>query len=498
MPAGFRDQCYNCVSVTTAPQLERARSLAITPVIVALIALAALLRFWHLGAKSLWLDETITAWLAQAPSHVFTHALWRGGEGNMSLYYVIMRAWVQLGSTEWMLRSLSVLMGIAVIPIFFILGKHLFGSRVGLIAALLLTINACHVAYSQEARSYTLFFLLAILSSYLFVRAIESGRSRDYIAYAVISALAVYSHFFALLLVAAQGTSLLALPRERVRWLNLLLAAIVLAVLAGPALFFIVGRDTGQLAWVAKSSLREVQRFGYFLVADQGTLRQPLLAAYLVLAALAIMLFVKRRSDQGDTLARWKLILVVCWFIVPPALAVVASIWKPVFVARFLIFCLAPLLLLSAAELAAIRTAWLRHTLTLALAATSFVPTFWYYRQPKEQWREAIDHIATHSQPRDVVILNGAYPGAPFGFYAKRMRWPADITTLTVMESGDADRVRNLVAPRAWVLMHGLPSDPAAQQVQRDLATRYQETGEERYFMVTVLLYSRPISQQNR
>lgn len=416
----------------------------------------------------------------------------------MSLYYAIMRAWVHLGLTEWMLRSFSVLMGIAAIPMFFLLGKGLFGSRVGLIAAFLLTINACHVAYSQEARSYALFFLLAILSSYFFVRAIESSGNRDYIAYAVISALAVFSHFFALLLVAAQWMSLLALPHERIRSRQLLLAAFLFAVLAAPALFFILGRDTGQLAWVAKPSLREVQRFGYFLVADQGPLRQTLLAAYLILAGITIVLFVKRPNGERHPLARWKLTLLACWFVVPPALALIASIWKPVFVARFLIFCLAPLLLLSAAGLAAIRTAWLRHTLTLAVAATSLVPTFWYYRQPKEQWRAAIDYIATHSQPRDLVILEGAYPGAPFGFYARRVPWSADITTMTVTEPGDADRVGNLAAPRAWVLMHGDRTDPAAQQLQRDLSTHYQETGEQRYFMVTVLLYSRPIPQQNR
>ena len=484
--------------MTIAPQLERERRTGVAPVIVAVLTfVAAVLRFWHLGAKSLWLDEAITAWLAQASSPVFTGTVWRGGEANMSLFYVIMRAWSHLGSSEWTLRFFSVLMGIAAIPIFFVLGKRLFGSRVGLIAALLLTVNACHVAYSQEARSYTLFFLLAILSWYFFVRAIETGGSLDYIAYAVISALAVYSHFFALLLVAAQWASVLALGRERIRWGKLLLAAALLVLLTGPALFFIVGRDTGQLAWVPKPSLRDVQRFGYFLVADQGTLRQPLLAAYVVLAGLALVPRVKRSSDERESRARWKLILLLCWFVLPPAVALIASIWKPVFVARFLIFCLAPLLLLSAAGLGEIRRAWLRNSLSLALAAASLVPTFWYYRQPKEQWREAVSTIAAHAQTGDSVILLGNYARVPFDYYRTRVTWPADISFVPIPDA-PSPATEPPDSRRAWLLMHNQPTDAAAQQLQRDLANRYKETTEQRYFMVTVRLYSRPISQQNR
>jgi mannosyltransferase len=454
-----------------------------------LTAVAAVLRFFHLGAKSLWFDEALTAMLARAPWHGFARTVWRGGEANMALYYEIMRAWTHLGTREWALRSFSALVGVAAIPVFYLLGRRLFGPAVGLIAALLLTVNACHVAYSQEARSYALFFLLAILSSYFLMRAVESGATSDYLAYALISALSVYSHFFAFLLIGAQALSLIALPRGAVRWRKLLIAVALLAVLVLPALFFVMGRNTGQLAWVPKPTARDLQRFGYFLVADQGTLRQPLLAAYLVLAGLALI-FSKRRN--AGPLARFKFILLLSWFLFPMAVAFVASLWKPVFMPRFLIFCLAPLLLLTGVGLAQIRSTALRIALTLTLACASLVPTLWYYRQPKEQWREAVSYIATHAQSGDAVILFGNYARVPFDYYQPRMTWPPGVSFIRAADSRSPEALPTKASMHTWLLMHGQPSDPAAAALERNLAGRYGEPSDQSFFMVTVRRYTNP------
>jgi len=468
---------------------NHARSGIAVPIIALLTALAAVLRFVHLGAKSLWFDEALTAMLARAPWHAFARTVWRGGEANMALYYEIMRAWNHLGTHEWALRSFSGLAGVAAVPVFYLLGRRLFGPAVGLIAALLLTVNACHVAYSQEARSYALFFLLAVLSSYFLVRAVESGAIWDYLAYALISALTVYSHFYAFLLIGAQALSLIALPRGAIRFRKLFIAAALLAVLVLPALFFVVGRNTGQLAWVPKPTARDLQRFGYFLVADQGTLRQPLLAAFLVLAGLALI-FSKRRN--ADPLARFKFILLLSWFVVPTAVAFVVSLWKPVFMPRFLIFCLAPLLLLTAVGLAQIRSTALRIALTVALACASLVPTLWYYRQPKEQWREAVSYIATHAQPGDAVILFGNYARVPFEYYQPRMTWPAGVSFIRAADSLPSEALPTNPAMHTWLLMHGQPSDPAVAALERNLAARYGESSDQPFFMVTVRRYSNP------
>lgn len=472
----------------------------VTAFLLAATVLGAALRFARLGAKSLWFDEALTALMASVPSHAFLQRLWRGGEGNMALYYMLMRGWTHFGTSEWILRSFSALAGMAAIPAFYLLGKRLFGTRVGLIAALLLSVNAGHVAYSQEARSYSLLFLLAIVSSLLLVRAIESGSTFDYVAYGVTSGVVVYCHFFAFLLIGSQVLSLLALPRNQIRWGKFLAAAALLAVLASPALVFIFSGNSGQLSWVPKPGLRDVQRFGYFLVADGGTLKRPLLVAYVLIAGLSVLVFLDSWAEKRRSLSNWKYVFQISWLLIPPAAALLVSVWKPVFMPRFLIFCIAPLLLLAALGLSQVRAGWLRNALTVGLFLASLAPVVWYYGDPKEDWRGAATYVASQAQRGDAVVLYGGYVQVPFEYYRQRIGWPASVPIISLSDVPQSARMPELQSPgRVWLILHGHPNDAAALKLERYLAADYSgQHSEERYYMVTVQLYCNPSATQIR
>lgn len=78
---------------------------------ISLVAVAVYLRFWNLGAKSLWADEAISAALATATRADF----WRiiaHREANMMFYCVVLRMWNLVGDSEFALRSLSVAAGL--------------------------------------------------------------------------------------------------------------------------------------------------------------------------------------------------------------------------------------------------------------------------------------------------------------------------------------------------------------------------------------------------
>ena len=49
----------------------------------------------------------------------------------MALYYVLLRGWIHLGDSEFMVRALSVLMGVLTIPAIYYLGKQLFDRPTG-------------------------------------------------------------------------------------------------------------------------------------------------------------------------------------------------------------------------------------------------------------------------------------------------------------------------------------------------------------------------------
>jgi len=129
------------------------RSTAIA--LVGIVLLGTLLRVIHLGTRSLWIDEGSSAVVARLDLHQFIRLV-TTVEANMVLYYALLRFWMSWGDSETFIRALSVLFAVATLPLVYMLGARLFNTRVGLIGALLLSINAFHIRYAQEARGYSL------------------------------------------------------------------------------------------------------------------------------------------------------------------------------------------------------------------------------------------------------------------------------------------------------------------------------------------------------
>ena len=96
----------------------------------------------------------------------------------MLFYYLFAPPMALSGRSEWILRSLSVVFGVATFPAVYILGMRLFGPKAGLISATLLSLHTFHVRNSQEGRSHALVTLL-VLSTYFFVRDLEAPHNKS-------------------------------------------------------------------------------------------------------------------------------------------------------------------------------------------------------------------------------------------------------------------------------------------------------------------------------
>jgi mannosyltransferase len=327
--------------------------------LLALIAgLAAVLRFHSLAAKSFWFDEGVSVAIARLDWYNFARILWRR-EANMSLYYLLLHYWLHFGGSEFFVRALSVLFAVASIPAIYLLGRRLFDSRVGLIAAALLAVNAYHVQYSQEARSYSLMVLLCLLSSSYFLKCLIEPSRRNRVTYVLSSALAVYAQFFSGLLVIAQWLSLSFLDGEqsapglRTRTRN---AWRWIALLVSPVVAFVATTGTGPLRWVQRPGLKDLWVFALHLTGNGG----PWVLVACVAACLAALL-PALRSHRGPRVSwggrRYRFL--VLWLIFPILLTVGLSLIKPIFVPRYFIFCLPALLLLVACGITRLRPAWL-------------------------------------------------------------------------------------------------------------------------------------------
>ena len=192
-----------------------------------LLAAGIMVRFRCVACKPFWFDECFSAEVARIDWRNFLHLMW-WREANMSLYYLVLRAWLHFGQSPFFIRSLSVIASAATLPAIYWVARLLYDRRVALIAAALLAFNAFSVRYAQEARSYALFMLLATLSSGFLASWLRetqpnlrsqsaTSKSPAFLAncYIITSVLAVYTHLYAILLIVAHWIAIARLsPRK--------------------------------------------------------------------------------------------------------------------------------------------------------------------------------------------------------------------------------------------------------------------------------------------
>lgn len=136
-------------------------------VLLLTLALAAGLRFWQLGAQSLWSDEGNSAALAtRGFAQIARDA---AADIHPPLYYWLLRLWTRVaGTSEAGLRSLSAALGVLLVLVTANLGRRLFGRTVSLAVAYIAALAPFQVYYGQEARMYMLLALEAALAVHLF------------------------------------------------------------------------------------------------------------------------------------------------------------------------------------------------------------------------------------------------------------------------------------------------------------------------------------------
>jgi len=314
----------------------------------------------QISGPSLWRDEAATISGSQRPLSAIM-ALTLHQDAVHGAYYLLMHVVIAIGGiTETALRLPSLIAMCLAVGLTAALGRRLADNSglpapnlTGLLAGLLLVVVPLTTRYAQEARPYALTTLFAVLATYLFVRAAGSGRWPWWAGYAVALAVTGLVNFFAVLLAAAHGLALFAArttgsgdqppsgtrPASRTlsRWV--IATAIAWVLLAPLAVASI--RQSGQLNWVTRPDPSTVAS----LMRDfsGATVLIPVVVALGLLGCIA-----------GPGLRRGGLTLgwvALPWLVVPPVLLLAISLADPLYVERYVVFCLPALSLLAAAGL---------------------------------------------------------------------------------------------------------------------------------------------------
>lgn len=463
--------------------------------------LALLLRLPTMASRSLWLDETYSAWFAAVP----LHALWTSVplyETHPPFYYTLLKGWTALfGHGEAAMRSLSVLA--SVLTVFALpAGARLArlgtkAERVALLAALFLATNAASIQYAQQARPYALQALtgsLAVFFGGMLVLAFArpAGAARAHLwrwvaGLAIAAGLTMWLHntgvFAALGLWTGMTVGLLAAapgPR-RPQVLALTCAGIGALLVWSPFVPMLVRQNAAMahLSYWIRFTPRNAGA-AWTVISGGQVLHYPV--ALLVLLGFAWL---------------WKHARAHFWFaacvLALPILLLAGYSYfvKPVFLSRLFLW-LGPLGMVLLALGIVQLSARLRLPAVAVVLALSAYAVAGFYRSHTEDWRAMLAQVARDSRPGDVVLAFPNEVQMPVSYYMKAgpavayLPGPFPALHLARTYTGnsgapniapdDVARIRALTAghPRVWLIERLANLYDPRGIVMRELGSRYR------------------------
>ena len=432
------------------------------------VTLAVML--WGMAAPSYWRDESATLSATDRSIPQLLRMLGRV-DAVHGFYYMLLWPVVHfVGTREFDTRLPSAIamaaaaLGIAAI------GQRLRSRRAGLYAGLVFAAMPLVTIQGHDARPYALETAIAVLATYLLVRAAENPTAARFAAYALSLVLLGYMHLFGLLIIPAHAFALIPVARRpragrgagavgtgappdveaAALWARWLAADAAAGVLLAPLLRLgwrerwaigwlppLTGHDLSALmASLAAGTLASAPVFAGLIAAGivradwpdrtlrpgwcRSAWRRPVRAAR-VAAALA------PRAGREDRALTW---VALPWLMLPPVILLIAAEFKPVYEFMYVEYCLPAVALLVGAGLATagrpLRLAAFGLVVILGLPAQLFLRT----PLAGGYIRSTAQFLARHERPGDAVY----YPSFGGGVPTWNITYPDGFARLRVIQ----------------------------------------------------------------
>jgi mannosyltransferase len=453
----------------------------------AITVLAAAVRLLGLDAKGFWEDEAVSIYLVHMDLGGMLSTI-PDTERTPPLYYLLAWGWTRLfGYGEVGIRSLSVLIGTATVPVAFLAARELISRRAGIVVAALVAVNPLLVWYSQEGRAYALLVLTSALALFFFARALRDPRPRWLALWALCSILAIVAHYFAAFLFIGEAAWLLASMKRR---RPALIAAGVPAA-AGLALIPLAIAQGGSREndWISDISIvqRVVEIPGFFMVGFE--VPYPVVMGVAVAAGALTawgLLLLLRRGDPSER--RGSLVagsVGAAGLIIPLALVVVGLDF---FIYKNVLATLLPFAVVVGAGLGGVAAGRLGIGLAASMVALSLAVVVATASQPKyqrETWREGAEALGAPEGERAIVATPGDPALEPLGVYLPEAR-PLENGTALVAE------IDVLALPRRDLGAIENPELPSLDQPPRPPADGFELVSSRRTEDFLLLRYRAP------
>lgn len=391
----------------------------------------AALRLYDLGGESFWVDEGYSAYMG----HLAQWSAWQANE-HPPLFYALVAGWMRIADTDTWLRLLPAMFGVAVIPVVFFIGRCLFDTNTGLVAAGFMALTAFHVRYSRDLTMYSLevFLFACALLAVAHIAATNERKiqQRAWLVYVAAAALLAWSQGLAPFYVVIVSLMLPLLRRDFFSgglWRPWLMAhgVIVLCFLPWLTTYLERAQSIAGDFWIKRPDMLAPWRQVYEFTAGSIPSIQDRLGAgpdvwiwavpiYLVTAAAIWRGIVERNRSV--------IALSIALTLPIATIYLVSLLIRPVMVPRQMIATIVPLVLLLAVGCTRLSTSrFLRISAVLSVGGVLLLSSAYHLRyMQKEDWRGAAQFITAHAKQGDTIVFNtyGAFHGYLLGRYTPR------------------------------------------------------------------------------
>lgn len=157
----------------------------------------------------MWFDEVYSWNLSlETPKDIIAIT---SGDIHPPLFYIVLKGWTNIFSDSvFSMRMLATLLSMFSLLFLFMICKEIKITEKRTIFVLLLyAVSPLNVYYSQEVRMQSLNLFLTIGSTFFFLRFLNNKKNLYGFIWAIFSALSLYTHYFALLILFSQMVILL-------------------------------------------------------------------------------------------------------------------------------------------------------------------------------------------------------------------------------------------------------------------------------------------------
>jgi mannosyltransferase len=321
-----------------------------------------------------------------------------------SLYLILLKGWLHVGSSEAAVRAPSIAAVGCSAAVVYALGARLFDRPVGLAAGAAFAASAYTAGAGREAGPLAFAMPAAAVATWLFVVARSSGSRLAWSAYVLVAGASVYIHASCALVLVAHAAMLVfgARPTRRAG-----ISVAAASAIAAPAVVAVLTAHRHLIDPLMQPSLGDVGR-----AAHDASGRNVLLLGLAVLGA-ALLVREAAAGDNPSTLA-----LLAAWTGTPLAAVLALSLARPSLDERYLAVSTPALCLFAAVGLVRIPRRELlaaAAVTTLALGSARLVQLD---RHATESWRAAISYVTSSKHAGDRIVVAPARALSAFSYYA--------------------------------------------------------------------------------